>query len=86
MTLVRVAWGAVTAVWALTFLPDVDPFFTEGALLYERDLRDGAWNLLPHLGWEHAGVGDVPAPARHVAHDDGRPQDPAERARSRCSA
>jgi hypothetical protein len=56
MTLVRVAWGAVTAVWALTLLPDVDPFLTEGALLYERDLRDGAWNILPHLGWEHAGL------------------------------
>jgi hypothetical protein len=56
MTLVRVAWGAVTAVWALTFLPDVDPFLTEGSLLYERDLRDGAWNLFPHLGWEYAGV------------------------------
>ena len=50
MTLVRVAWGAVTAVWALSLLPDIDPFFTEGALLYERDLRDGSWNLLPHLG------------------------------------
>jgi Vitamin K-dependent gamma-carboxylase len=56
MTLVRVGWGAVTAVWALTLLPDIDPFFTEGALLYDRSLRDGAWNLLPHLGWEHAGL------------------------------
>jgi hypothetical protein len=56
MTLVRVGWGAVTALWALTVLPDVVPFFTEGALLYERDLRAGAWNLLPHLGWEHAGL------------------------------
>ena len=50
MTLVRVAWGAVMAVWAVSLLPDIDPFFTEGALLYERDLRDGSWNLLPHLG------------------------------------
>ena len=50
MTLVRVVWGAVTAVWAVSLLPDIDPFFTEGALLYERDLRDGSWNLLPHLG------------------------------------
>lgn len=56
MTLVRVAWGAVMAAWAVSLLPDIDPFFTEDALLYERDLRDGAWNLLPHLGWEHAGL------------------------------
>jgi hypothetical protein len=56
MTLVRVAWGAVTAVWALTLLPDVDPFLTEGSLLYERELREGAWNVFPHLGWEYAGV------------------------------
>ena len=56
MTLVRVGWGAASAIWALTLLPDVDPFFTDGALLYDRDLRDGAWNLLPHLGWEHAGL------------------------------
>jgi hypothetical protein len=56
MTLVRIGWGAATAIWALTLLPDIDPFFTEGALLYERNLRDGAWNLLPHLGWDHAGM------------------------------
>ncbi len=56
MTLVRAAWGAVMAVWAVSLLPDIDPFFTEGALLYERTLRDGAWNLLPHLGWEHAAL------------------------------
>jgi hypothetical protein len=56
MTLVRVGWGAVTAVWALTLLPDVDPFLTEGALLYDRSLRDGSWNLLPHLGWSHAAL------------------------------
>ena len=36
MTLVRIGWGAVTAVWALSLLPDIDPFFTKGDLLYER--------------------------------------------------
>lgn len=56
MVLVRVAWGAVMAVWAVTLLPDIDPFFTEGDLLYERRLSDGAWNLLPHLGWDHAAL------------------------------
>ncbi len=54
MTLLRVGWGAVTAAWAISLLPDIDPFFTEGDLLYERTLRDGAWNLLPRIGWEHA--------------------------------
>ena len=42
MTLVRVAWGAVTAVWAVSLLPDIDPFFTEGDLLYERSLQAGS--------------------------------------------
>lgn len=56
MTLVRVAWGAATAMWAVSLLPDIDPFFTEGALLYERSLQSGSWNLLPHLGWDHAAL------------------------------
>ncbi|MEQ1787028.1 MAG: HTTM domain-containing protein [Acidimicrobiales bacterium] len=56
MTLVRIAWGAVMAVWALSLLPDIDPFFTPGALLYERDLVDGSWNVLARIGWEHAGL------------------------------
>lgn len=56
MTLVRVGWGAVTAIWALTLLPDIDPFLTEGALLYERSYPAGSWNLLPHIGWDHAAL------------------------------
>ena len=49
MTLVRIGWGATVAAWAITLLPDIDPFFVEGDLLYERGLSAGAWNLLPHL-------------------------------------
>jgi len=56
MTLLRVGWGAVTAAWALSFLPDVDPFLTEGALSYERDLPPGAWNPLGRIGWDHAAL------------------------------
>jgi hypothetical protein len=56
MVLVRVAWGAVATFWAISLLPDIDPFFTEGDLLYERTLSPGAWNLLPHLGWDHAAL------------------------------
>ena len=56
MTLVRVAWGAATAIWALSLLPDIDPFFTKGDLLYERSLQAGSWNVLPHLGWDHAAL------------------------------
>ena len=56
MVLVRVAWGAVMAIWAISLLPDIDPFFTEGDLLYERTLSKGAWNVLPHIGWDHAAL------------------------------
>jgi vitamin K-dependent gamma-carboxylase-like protein len=49
MTLVRVVWGATTVVWAISLLPDIDPFFVEGDLMYERNLQPGAWNVLPHL-------------------------------------
>ncbi|MFL6206930.1 MAG: HTTM domain-containing protein [Acidimicrobiales bacterium] len=49
MTIVRVVWGATIAVWALTLLPDIDPFFVKGDLMYERSLTEGSWNILPHL-------------------------------------
>jgi hypothetical protein len=39
----------MTAVWAISLLPDIDPFFVEGDLMYERRLSEGAWNVLPHL-------------------------------------
>ncbi len=56
MTLVRVGWGAVTAVWAVSLLPDIDPFFTEGELLYDRAGVAGSWDLLPHIPWDGAGM------------------------------
>lgn len=59
MTLVRIAWGAVMVVWALSLLPDVDPFFTRGDLLYERRLQSGATDVFAHIGWEHAGLAVV---------------------------
>lgn len=49
MTLVRVGWGATVVAWAISLLPDIDPFFVEGDLMYERQLTDGAWNVLPRL-------------------------------------
>jgi len=56
MTLLRVGWGAVTAIWALSFLPDIDPFLTEGALRYERTLQPGAWDPLARIGWDQAAL------------------------------
>ncbi|MDP1804498.1 MAG: hypothetical protein Q8K72_04980, partial [Acidimicrobiales bacterium] len=56
MTLVRVGWGALAALWALTLLPDVDPFLTEGALRYERSLPSGLWNPLGAIGWDGAAL------------------------------
>jgi hypothetical protein len=52
--LVRIAWGVLVATWALTLLPDVDPFLTEGALRYDRTPAEGAWNSLNLLDWSHA--------------------------------
>lgn len=49
MTLVRIAWGATVVAWAISLLPDIDPFFVEDDLMYERTLTSGAWNPLPHL-------------------------------------
>ena len=49
MTLVRVGWGATVVAWAISLLPDIDPFFVEADLMYERELTAGAVNVLPHL-------------------------------------
>lgn len=54
MTLVRAGWGALAALWAITLLPDVDPFLTEGALRYERTLPSGSWDPLGAIGWDGA--------------------------------
>lgn len=54
MALVRAAWGAVVALWALSLLPDVDPFLTEGALRYERSMPGGHWSPLDWIGWSGA--------------------------------
>jgi hypothetical protein len=49
MTLVRVVWGAIIVGWAISLLPDIDPFFVQGDLMYERNLSPGSWTVLPHL-------------------------------------
>lgn len=54
MTLVRIGWGAVMALWSLSLLPDIDPFLTTGALRYERDLPAGSWDLLGAIPYDRA--------------------------------
>lgn len=54
ITLVRIAWGAVMALWALTLLPDIDPFLTRGALRYDLPGPAGSWNPLDTIGWSGA--------------------------------
>jgi hypothetical protein len=54
MTLVRIGWGALMVLWGLSLLPDIDPFFTTGALRYDRSLPAGAWDPLSQIGWTHA--------------------------------
>lgn len=56
MTLVRIAWGAISAVWALSLLPDIDPFLTDGALRYERQLPPGSWSPLDWVSWDDAAL------------------------------
>lgn len=56
MALVRIAWGAVSAVWALSLLPDIDPFLTDGALRYERRLPPGSWSPLDWVAWDSAAL------------------------------
>lgn len=52
--LLRIGWGPLATVWALTFVPDVDPFLTDGALRYERSLSSGSWNPLEWISWSGA--------------------------------
>lgn len=54
MTLVRIAWGSATAVWALTLVPDVDPFLTSDSLRYDRPAGPGSWNPLDWTSWSGA--------------------------------
>jgi hypothetical protein len=54
MALLRMAWGALAALWALTLLPDVDPLLTDGALGYDRGRPAGSWNPLDLVGWDRA--------------------------------
>jgi hypothetical protein len=54
IVLVRIAWGLVAAIWAVTLLPDVDPFLTDGALRYDRPRGAGSWNPLDWTGWHGA--------------------------------
>lgn len=54
MTLIRIGWGATATVWALSLLPDVDPWMTDGKLRYPDNLAAGSWNVLDSIGWRHA--------------------------------
>ena len=54
MTLVRIGWGAVMILWSLSLLPDIDPFFTTGALRYDRSLPSGSWDLLDSVPFDDA--------------------------------
>ncbi|MDP1818279.1 MAG: HTTM domain-containing protein [Acidimicrobiales bacterium] len=52
--LLRIGWGILATLWALTLLPDVDPLLEGGALGYERPLPTGSWNLLELTSWDGA--------------------------------
>ena len=52
--LLRIGWGFLAAVWALTLLPDIDPLLTDGALRYDRSQPTGGWNPLDWTSWDGA--------------------------------
>jgi hypothetical protein len=54
IALVRAGWGAAAAIWAITLLPDIDPFLTKGKLRYDRPRGAGSWNPLDSIGWTKA--------------------------------
>ena len=54
MVLVRAAWGIAAAIWAITLLPDIDPFLTKGALRSTQARQPGSWNPLDWIGWTKA--------------------------------
>ena len=54
MVLVRIAWGIASAIWAITLIPDIDPFLTKGALRYTQARQPGSWNPLDWIGWTRA--------------------------------
>jgi uncharacterized membrane protein YphA (DoxX/SURF4 family) len=54
MALVRIAWGFLATVWAISLIPDVDPFLTEGALRYHRGSISTYWNPLRWTDWHGA--------------------------------
>src|SRR3546814_8117711 len=47
-------WSSDVCSSDLTLLPDIDPFLTEGALRYERDLPAGSWSPLEWVSWDGA--------------------------------
>ena len=53
MALVRAAWGVTAAIWAISLLPDVDPFLTKGKLQYLGN-GPGVWNPLTWISWRQA--------------------------------
>jgi hypothetical protein len=54
MALIRLGFGATCIVWALSLLPDIDPFLTDGALRYPDNLAKGSWNILDVIEWRQA--------------------------------
>jgi hypothetical protein len=54
MALIRLGFGATCIVWAVSLLPDIDPFLSDGALRYPDNLAKGSWNILDVVEWRQA--------------------------------
>lgn len=54
LALLRIVWGLLAAAWAVTLLPDIDPFMTRGDLYYGGSDASGSWNPLDLTHWQAA--------------------------------
>ncbi len=56
LALLRVVWGALATVWAISLLSDIDPFMTRGELYYGGSNAIAYWNPLEWTHWQQAPI------------------------------
>ena len=54
LALLRVVWGVLATVWAISLLSDIDPFMTRGELYYGGSNAIAYWNPLEWTHWQQA--------------------------------
>ena len=54
LALLRVVWGVLATLWAISLLADIDPFMTRGELYYGGSNATAYWNPLEWTHWHQA--------------------------------